>query len=105
MGKDRDAVKIDYVEKARKLRIELKNSKLRSIKKPKVQKKICEQFKYDHMNNLIQLKRKKYGINRTQRIYQIQRDQRLKIAKMKQEIDPNYKPSQYEKHQNKFWEE
>eukprot|EP01083_Nonionella_stella_P144798 452697_1 len=102
--KDREAVKIDYVEKARKLRMEMNHSKLKKFKKSKVRKRICEQFKYDHMNQLIELKRKKYGINRAKRIYQIQREERLKIAKMKQEIDPYRKPNAYTKHQHKFWE-
>ena len=103
--KDRDAVKIDYVEKARKLRLQLKNSKLKSLKKVKTQKRICEQFKYDHMNQLIELKRKKYGIKRTKRIYDIQREERLKMAEMKQKIDPNFKPNEYNKHQKQFWED
>ena len=103
--KDREAIKIDYVEKARKLRNELKNSKLRSLKKPKLQKRICEQFKYDHMNQLLEIKRKKYGIDRAKRIYAMQREQRLRIATMKQEIDPHVKPSEYEQHQQAFWKE
>ncbi len=103
--KDREAIKIDYVEKARKLRNELKNSKLRSLKKPKLQKRICEQFKYDHMNQLLEIKRKKYGIERAKRIYAMQREQRLRIATMKQEIDPHVKPSEYEQHQKAFWKE
>ena len=101
--KDRDAVKIDYVEKIRKLRNTLKNSKLKSLRKPKNQRRICQQFKYDHMNQLIELKRKKYGLKRTQRIYEIQRNERLKMAQMKQEIDPNYKPNQYNQKQKTFW--
>jgi len=103
--KDREAVMIDYVEKARKLRNELKNSKLRSLRKPRLQRKICEQFKYDHMSNLIEVKRKKYGINRAKRIYAMQRQDRMKMANMKQEIDPHFKPTQYAKHQQNFWKE
>jgi len=103
--KDREAIKIDYVEKARKLRTQLKNSRLRSLKKEKMQKRICEQFKYDHMNKLLDIKRKKYGIERAKRIYAMQREQRLRIAIMKQEIDPHVKPSEYEQHQQAFWKE
>lgn len=103
--KDREAIKIDYVEKARKLRNELKNSKLRKLRSSKFQKRICEQFKYDHMNNLLEIKRKKYGIDRAKRIYTMQREQRLRIATMKQEIDPHVKPSEYEQHQQAFWKE
>lgn len=103
--KDREAVKIDYVEKARKLRNELKNSKQRSLQKPRLQRKICEQFKYDHMSNLIDVKRKKYGIDRAKRIYAVQRKDRLRMADMKQEIDPHFKPTQYAKHQQNFWKE
>jgi len=103
--KDREAIKIDYVEKARKLRTQLKNSRLRSLRKAKTQKRICEQFKYDHMNKLLDIKRKKYGIDRAKRIYAMQREQRLRIAIMKQEIDPHVKPSEYEQHQQAFWKE
>jgi len=103
--KDREAVMIDYVEKARKLRNELKNSKMRSIKRPRLQRKICEQFKYDHMSNLLDVKRKKYGINRAKRIYAMQRKDRLRMADMKQEIDPHFKVTGYAKHQQNFWKE
>jgi len=103
--RDREAIKIDYVEKARKLRNELQNNKLRALKKPKLQKRICEQFKYDHMLKLIEIKRRKYGIDRANRIYALQRAQRLRMAEMKQRIDPHIKPSQYEQHQQAFWKE
>jgi len=103
--KDRDAVKIDYVEKARKLRHTLSNSKLKSLRKPKNQKRICQQFKYDYHQQLIQLKRKKYGLKRTQRIYEMQRNERLRMAQMKQEIDPNFKPNEYNQKQKEFWTE
>ena len=102
--KDRDAVKIDYVEKARQLRMELKNISRRRLKNPRLQRRIREQFKYDHMKSLIDLKRKKYGIDRTKRIYAIQRKERLKMAKMKQMIDPHLKPSEYSRQQNTFWQ-
>jgi len=103
--RDREAIKIDYVEKARKLRNQLQHSKLRSLQRPSLQRKICEQFKYDHFNNLLEIKRKKYGVDRAKRIYAMQREQRLRIAVMKQEIDPFVKPSEYEQHQQAFWKE
>eukprot|EP00484_Ammonia_sp_Unknown_P010672 CAMPEP_0197055386 /NCGR_PEP_ID=MMETSP1384-20130603/64099_1 /TAXON_ID=29189 /ORGANISM="Ammonia sp." /LENGTH=324 /DNA_ID=CAMNT_0042488951 /DNA_START=119 /DNA_END=1093 /DNA_ORIENTATION=- len=102
--KDREAVKIDYVEKIRKLRNELNASKKRKMKNKRFQQCVCQQFKFDHMNKLIELKRKKYGINRAKRIYEMQRQQRLMMAKMKQEIDPNIQQSRYNRQQQAFWE-
>merc|ERR1712129_443945 len=93
--RDRDAVKIDYVEKARKLRLGLASVKRKRLKNPRLQKRIREQFKYDHMNKLIDLKKKKYGIGRTERFYAIQRAERLRMARMKPMIDPHVNPSAY----------
>eukprot|EP01084_Bolivina_argentea_P189111 325328_1 len=103
--KDREAVTIDYVEKVRKLRMELKNTKLRRLKNYKNQRKIRAQFKYDHMNNLIDLKQRKYAVNRAKCIYKTQLNERLKIAKMKQIIDRNVRQTEYNQHQSTFWKD
>jgi len=110
--KDREAIKIDYVEKIRKLRHELKSTKTSSMRtkhrlrnKQKYEKQICAQFQWDHMNNLVQLKRKKYGIERAHKIYTMQKEHRLVVSRMKQSVDPNIKASQYDTRQNHFWQQ
>ena len=103
--KEREALKLDYIDKARHLRRQLQKGSLhRKLKKKNNQKLIRNQFKYDYANKLILHKKKKWGYERSKKIYKQQKEKRLLMAKIKQIIDPNIKEDEYTLKNKKFWD-
>merc|ERR1712154_258843 len=84
----RKAITLDYTHKARHLREATQRAGLLKNNSSRVGQHIMTQFVRDHTKNLIHVKKKKWQLNRTKRIFDQQQKKRLEQNYLKQRFDP-----------------